>query len=92
MNDEKCKLKDCQDVAIGYKGSPKFFGAGGVFSNPDFNEKIEEFSVKQKAIVIKGERATQCFIKASAEVIKKIAIELRDCIGKPIKSIEEIEI
>jgi len=92
MNNGKCKLKDCQDVTIDYTASPKFFGAGGSFPNPNLNEKIKGFSIKQKAIVIKGEQATQCFIKASAEAIKKIGLEMRSCIGKPIKSIEEIEI
>lgn len=92
MNSEKCKLKDCQDVIIDYKSSSKFFGVGGAFSNPDFNEKIREFSIKKDKIVIKGERETLCFLSASSEVIKKIEIKIHDCIGKPIKSIKEIEI
>lgn len=92
MNNEKCKLKDCQDIAIDYKVSSKFFGTGGAFSTPDFNEKIREFSVREDNIVIKGERETSCFIKASSEVIKKIEIEIHNRIGKPMKSIEEIEI
>lgn len=92
MNNEKCRLKDRQDVTIDYTVSPKFFGAGEVFSNPDLNEKIKEFAIKKDKIIIKGERVTLCFIAASSEVIKKIKIEIRDCVGRPIKSIEEIEV
>ncbi|MFH0771001.1 MAG: hypothetical protein V1933_00025 [Candidatus Omnitrophota bacterium] len=92
MDSEKCKLKDCQDIAIDYKVSSKFFGTGGAFSTPDFNEKIREFSIGQDNITIKGERETLCFIKASSEVIKKIEIEIHNCIGKPMKSIEEIDL
>ena len=91
MNNEKCKLKDRKDVTIDYT-APKFFGAGGVFPSPDSNEKIKEFSVKQDKIIIRGEQKTLCFIKATSEVIKRIEIEICCYIGKPIKSIEEIEI
>ena len=92
MNSKKCKLKNCQDVTIEYKVSPKFFGAGGVFPSPDLTEKIKEFSIKQDKIIIKGERVTLCVIRVSSEVIKKIEIKIGDCIRMPIKSIEEIEI
>ena len=92
MNSDKCKLRDCRDVSIEYKVNPKFFGTGGSFSNPNLNEKIKEFSVKQGTIIIKGEQGTICFITASSEIIKKIEIEICDCIGRPIRNIEEIEI